>query len=142
MNQTNGDSKRQDNQYVCGGQIIPTEKELEVPPTAYKQGPTVINVKLEEVMTIKVEDSKLNENGELECNGKTYKIFSKEAFQKLKENRATRMTKNKEKVISAEKVEAKRKARKDEMNEKIVSETELTAKRQASNVEKASGDVR
>lgn len=86
MSSTNVHSEENFNIYCAGAQIIPTEKELEIPPKNAKRGPSSLSVELgEDVMEILAENSKMNERGELKLqDGTVVAKFDTKAFGKIK----------------------------------------------------------
>ena len=85
------------NTYCAGAQMIPTEREVEIPPKNAHKGPSSREVKLGEGMEILVENSILHEDGKLTTiNGKTLiTTFPPKAYSAIKANkRDDKNTKN------------------------------------------------
>ena len=88
MSSTNVHSEKQTkikNIYCAGAQIIPTEKELEIPPKNAKEGPSISGTKLEIEqgggMEITAIYSELNRDGKLIAkDGTTVAMFDPKAF--------------------------------------------------------------
>lgn len=94
MSSTNVHSENKENNIYCAGaQIIPTEKEVEIPPKSAQKGPTSQEIILGDGMEIKVEESTLNEKGQLVGkDGNIVGKFSKEQVMNIEKNRKNRKT--------------------------------------------------
>lgn len=65
MSSTNVHSEQKNNICCVAAQIIPTEKEVEIPPKSAKRGPSRLDVMLGEEMEISVAESELHKDGKL-----------------------------------------------------------------------------
>ena len=105
MSSTNVHSEKQIGSIYCAGaQIIPTEKEVEIPPKSAKKGPSTIDITMGDTIEISVGESELNKNGQLVSkDGNVIAQFSKTAFNEVNKNRNNRKQfKNSSKVNDAE----------------------------------------
>ena len=83
MSSTNVHSE-ENNIQIVGGQVIPTEKEMEIPPKSAGKGPSTLDVMLGSIMEIAVSDSKLYEDGRLVAtNGTTVVKFDDKAYKRI-----------------------------------------------------------
>ena len=84
MSSTNVHSEKQNNKYCAVAQIVPTDKEVEIPPKTAKKGPSVLDVMLGEAMEIPVVSSELHKDGKLiDKDGAVVAKFSKDSFEVL-----------------------------------------------------------
>ena len=75
----------------AGAQIIPTEKNVEIPPKTAKLGPTRMSVISGDYIEIPVEESSLDKNGKLvDKKGNFVAQFDKKKVQNLEKQRAIR----------------------------------------------------
>lgn len=103
MSSTNVHSE-QNNIQIVGGQVIPTEKEMEIPPKSAGKGPSTLDVMQGDIMEIAVGDSKLYEDGRLVAtNGTTVAKFDDKAYKRIVAKHADRETDKKDKVVRAKK---------------------------------------
>ena len=103
MSSTNVHSEKRNNIQPVGGQNIPTENELEIPPKATGKGPSNFAVEYGEGMTINVEDSKINEKNVLEGDGIYLTLVNPRAFLDI-----TRSKEHRTKVAPSKYGEAKK----------------------------------
>ena len=83
MSSTNVHSE-QNNIQIVGGQVIPTENEMEIPPKSAGKGPSIMDVVQGDTMEIAVGDSKLYEDGRLVAvNGATIAKFDDKAYKRI-----------------------------------------------------------
>lgn len=82
MSSTNVHSEIENNNMYCAGaQMIPTDREVEIPPQTAKLGPTRYEVKLGDGMEIPTVESELHKNGQLVAKDGTEVVkFDKTAF--------------------------------------------------------------
>ena len=93
MSSTNVHSE-QNNIQIVGGQVIPTEKEMEIPPKSAGKGPSILDVRQGDIMEILVAESELREDGNLVAtNGTTVAKFDDKAYKEI----AAKYTDRKEK---------------------------------------------
>lgn len=94
MSSTNVHSEKEENNIYCAGaQIIPTERDVEIPPKSAQKGPTSQEIILVDGMEIKVEESTLNEKGQIiGKDGKIVGKLSKEQVMNIEKNRNSRKT--------------------------------------------------
>lgn len=85
MSSTNVHSEQKENNIYCAGaQVIPTQREVEIPPKAAKKGPSSLDVILGENMEIQVEESELHKNGDLIAkDGTRIAKFDSKAFDRI-----------------------------------------------------------
>lgn len=84
MSRTNVHSEKENNMYCAGAQMIPTDKEVEIPPETAKLGPTRWEVKFGEGMKIPATDSELHRDGTLVArDGTQVAQFDKNAFKRI-----------------------------------------------------------
>ena len=103
MSSTNVHSENEENNIYCAGaQIIPTEREVEIPPKSAQKGPTSQEIMLGDGMEIKVEESILNEKGQLiGKDGKIVGKLSKEQIMIIEKNRNSRKTEKQNSAIKS-----------------------------------------
>lgn len=83
MSSTNVHSE-QNNIQIVGGQVIPTEKEMEIPPKSAGKGPSILDVRQGDTMEIAVGESKLREDGNLVAvDGTTIAKFDDKAYKRI-----------------------------------------------------------
>ena len=106
MSSTNVHSE-QNNIQIVGGQVIPTEKEMEIPPKSAGKGPSTLDVMQGDIMEIAVGDSELYEDGRLVAtNGTTVAKFDDKAYKRIvakhadKEEKKTTRRANKSEVAN------------------------------------------
>lgn len=88
MSSTNVHSE---NLTCAGAQIIPTEKNVEIPPKTAKLGPTRMSVISGEYIEIPVEKSSLNKDGKLvNKDGSIVAEFSKKQVQEIEKAKKLR----------------------------------------------------
>lgn len=95
MSSTNVHSMNEeiDNPCLAGGQTISDKKgNLEIPPRAAKEGPSIMEVKEGQIMEITADNTELREDGKLIKNGEVDAIFGKEAYAKLANKNKSRGT--------------------------------------------------
>lgn len=91
MSSTNVHSDKQNNIYCAGAQIIPTEKEVEIPPKSAKKGPNTIDIILDQGIEIVAEYSELHKDGKLVAkDGTQVAKFDKLAFNEINRQREIR----------------------------------------------------
>lgn len=93
MSSTNVHSEQENNIFCAGAQIVPTEREVEIPPKSAKRGPSRLDVMLGEGMEISVGESELHKNGQLVAkDGAEVAKFDAKAFSIIvaKYNRTNR----------------------------------------------------
>lgn len=84
MSSTNVHSENDNNMYCAGAQMIPTDRDVEIPPQTAKLGPTRYEVKVEEGIEIPVIESELQKDGKLVTKDGTVVIkFNKKAFDTI-----------------------------------------------------------
>ena len=84
MSSTNVHSEQNDNIYCAAAQIIPTGKEVEIPPKSAKKGPASLDVMIGEGMEILAGVSELHKNGQLVAkDGTPVAEFDKNAFDRI-----------------------------------------------------------
>ena len=95
MSSTNVHSEQESNLQIVGGQVIPTEKEIEIPPKSAGRGPSILDVKQGEAMEISVGVSELYRDGRLVArDGMEVAKFDAKAFNVIaaKHNRTVNRT--------------------------------------------------
>lgn len=92
MSSTNVHSENEKVNIECvGGQTIPTENELEMPPKSAGRGPSILDVRQGETMEIPVGDSVLHKDGKLiAVGGTTVAKFDKTSFDRIAAKHAKR----------------------------------------------------
>lgn len=102
MSSTNVHSE---NLTCAGAQIIPTEKNVEIPPKTAKLGPTRMSVISGDHIEIPVEESSLNKDGKLvNKDGNIIAEFSKKQVQDIERAKKLRdKSKNANKEVDQEK---------------------------------------
>ena len=89
MSSTNVHSEKKNNMYCAGAQMIPTDREVEIPPQTAKVGPTRYEVKLGDGIEIPAAESELHKNGQLIAkDGTEVAQFDKKAFDIIARRRA------------------------------------------------------
>ena len=83
MSSTNVRSE-QNNIQIVGGQVIPTEREMEIPPKSAGKGPSTLDVMQGNIMEIPVGDSELYEDGRLVAvSGTEVAKFDDKAYKRI-----------------------------------------------------------
>lgn len=102
MSSTNVHSE---NLTCAGAQIIPTERNVEIPPKTAKLGPTRMSVISGDYIEIPVEKSSLNKDGKLvNKDGNIIAEFSKKQVQDIERAKKLRdKSKNANKEVDQEK---------------------------------------
>ena len=81
MSSTNVHSEQESNIQIVGGQVIPTGREMEIPPKSAGKGPSTLDVKQGEAMEISVGTSELHRDGRLVArDGMEVAKFDAKAF--------------------------------------------------------------
>ena len=90
MSSTNVHSE-QNNIQIVGGQTIPTEKGIEMPPKSAEKGPSTLDVRQGDIMEIPVGDSILREDGKLVTReGMQVAQFDDKAYKRIVSKHAGR----------------------------------------------------
>lgn len=93
MSRTNVHSDNENNIICAGAQVIPTDREVEIPPKSAKMGPSTLDVKFGEEMEIVAGKSELREDGTL-VNRSGEVLASGIDFKAVKSNRDNRNRQN------------------------------------------------